>query len=97
MNVADVLASSPPAGRVPRPSFFVLHEMISTQRLRNPVLLIQPFTEIDHLAAIGTEGADTFGEKFCLPTASRTFDDGGFSHERDKTRDAYSRNSASIA
>jgi hypothetical protein len=72
--------------------FSVPHAMIVSQRLCDSIFLIQPVSEVNHLTPTGTERSDGIGEKLCLPTAGRAFDDGGFSHEPDKTRDAPSRN-----
>lgn len=77
-------------------AFFGLHEVIISQRLRNSYSSSSHLARSKHLAAIGAKGSYRFGEEFCLPTAGRTFDDGGSALEPDKTRDVHPCNSPSI-
>ncbi len=58
----------------------VICEVIRGERLGNAVLFLEPFAEVDELAAVGAEGAKRVRREIVFTTANGAFDDGTVSH-----------------
>src|SRR4051812_20397811 len=76
--------------------------MIGPQWFADPVVLIEPLPEVDHLAARGTKWAERFREEIVLLFKNGTLGTGGIGHamnisDPDPERFAQDRASLSVA